>query len=331
MNIDFICPNGHQLNAPEQMAGKAGKCPRCGSKFLIPTLDELQSDSASLEPEPEPEPEPPSKSKGRSPASPSSSKSSGSAPRFRLPEGFEAAVSGGSSKPAAGPKIDVGRAKAESPSGKSDKGESAPPTGSSSGSDARRSAAPLPSGMFMFLCPNGHKLNGPVSLKGKPGQCPHCGAKFRIPADDDEEEETPAPADSAELAPPPDDDDELPTVEPEDAGVDEGEVESDEIPSVEPISVWQIPPPPPGHGHRLAELFHWVWAQRETGCVVELTLKDGRTFEPSWFSAELSVDGYGAFAVQDELGRFTMSFLPWDSVAQLTVVNLEELPPQFES
>src|SRR5690606_3789560 len=35
--------------------------------------------------------------------------------------------------------------------------------------------------MIVFLCPNNHKLNGPASLQGQPGQCPHCGAKFRIP------------------------------------------------------------------------------------------------------------------------------------------------------
>lgn len=39
---------------------------------------------------------------------------------------------------------------------------------------------------FAFLCPNGHELNGPISLRGRPGQCPHCGEKFLIPEIDDE-------------------------------------------------------------------------------------------------------------------------------------------------
>lgn len=34
--IVFLCPNGHKLNAPPTMQGKAGKCPHCGAKFLIP-------------------------------------------------------------------------------------------------------------------------------------------------------------------------------------------------------------------------------------------------------------------------------------------------------
>ena len=34
---------------------------------------------------------------------------------------------------------------------------------------------------IVFLCPNGHRLFGPPHLAGRAGQCPHCGAKFRIP------------------------------------------------------------------------------------------------------------------------------------------------------
>jgi hypothetical protein len=32
------------------------------------------------------------------------------------------------------------------------------------------------------FCPNGHKLNVKSFLAGKRGVCPHCGAKFDIPA-----------------------------------------------------------------------------------------------------------------------------------------------------
>jgi len=33
--IKFLCPTGHPLNAPEKLAGKPGKCPRCGTAFLL--------------------------------------------------------------------------------------------------------------------------------------------------------------------------------------------------------------------------------------------------------------------------------------------------------
>jgi hypothetical protein len=39
--------------------------------------------------------------------------------------------------------------------------------------------------VIVFLCPNGHRLHGPRTLEGRPGQCPHCGVKFRVPSRDD--------------------------------------------------------------------------------------------------------------------------------------------------
>ena len=38
---------------------------------------------------------------------------------------------------------------------------------------------------FEFLCPNGHRLHGPASLQGRPGECPDCGSRFRIPSYED--------------------------------------------------------------------------------------------------------------------------------------------------
>ena len=47
--IIFLCPNGHKLNCPPSMQGKAGKCPHCGARFLIPSADESYSDDDSLD------------------------------------------------------------------------------------------------------------------------------------------------------------------------------------------------------------------------------------------------------------------------------------------
>lgn len=38
--IVFLCPNGHRLHGPHSLAGKAGQCPHCGSKFRIPPITE---------------------------------------------------------------------------------------------------------------------------------------------------------------------------------------------------------------------------------------------------------------------------------------------------
>jgi hypothetical protein len=34
--ILFLCPSGHKLHGPRQLAGKVGKCPHCDAKFEIP-------------------------------------------------------------------------------------------------------------------------------------------------------------------------------------------------------------------------------------------------------------------------------------------------------
>ncbi len=50
--IVFLCPNGHKLNAPRRLQGHAGKCPHCGEKFRIPTLDEPDAAAAPADPLP---------------------------------------------------------------------------------------------------------------------------------------------------------------------------------------------------------------------------------------------------------------------------------------
>jgi len=36
MGIRFFCPKGHKLNVKEHLAGKAGFCPECGDRLVIP-------------------------------------------------------------------------------------------------------------------------------------------------------------------------------------------------------------------------------------------------------------------------------------------------------
>ncbi|RMF89721.1 MAG: hypothetical protein D6741_17565, partial [Planctomycetota bacterium] len=105
MTIEFLCPNGHRIRCADDKAGLAAKCPQCGVKFRVPTLEEVR-----------------------------------------------AAASGDLSK--------LENAEIEE--------------------------------QIEFLCPNGHRLFGPKRLQGRPGQCPECGMRFRIPNYDSvpEEEET---------------------------------------------------------------------------------------------------------------------------------------------
>ena len=36
MGIRFFCPNGHKLNVKSHLAGKAGFCPECGIRLIVP-------------------------------------------------------------------------------------------------------------------------------------------------------------------------------------------------------------------------------------------------------------------------------------------------------
>jgi len=49
MGIRFKCPNGHSLNIKSHLAGKKGKCPKCGAKVLIPDVSQESTQLASAQ------------------------------------------------------------------------------------------------------------------------------------------------------------------------------------------------------------------------------------------------------------------------------------------
>jgi len=57
VKIQFLCPSGHKIQCDSQRAGLAAKCPKCGEKFRIPTLAELESAGATIGESPRPQPE----------------------------------------------------------------------------------------------------------------------------------------------------------------------------------------------------------------------------------------------------------------------------------
>lgn len=42
--IEFLCPNGHRLHGSTQLQGRSGQCPECGSRFRIPTYEEVPAE-----------------------------------------------------------------------------------------------------------------------------------------------------------------------------------------------------------------------------------------------------------------------------------------------
>lgn len=265
--IEFECPQGHKLNCPDDKAGSAGQCPKCGERFLIPSDGD---DEGGLPPVSPPE-----------------------APSLAPPTGGNGdGLAGG---------------------GPSDDGDDE----------------------IVFLCPNGHRLSGPSTLQGRPGQCPHCGSKFRIPIYDDDEPERDARDDTVV-------DEEIPIgtiVEAQDPGYDdsppigltplpgggfapsEGTLPEDN-PSLHPAPGIDLGVGP----HPVAQVFARLWHERNNGGIVELTLSDGSTLAPQWYAVDLSMQSHGVFAIEDADGTFTLTAVAWDSLSKVSVRSVSDLP-----
>jgi hypothetical protein len=234
-----------------------------------------------------------------------------------------------------------------------------------SGSDAAAAAAGAEAaqGTIVFLCPNGHQLNGPSQMQGKPGQCPHCGVKFRVPVyDDPGEEETmeqvvdvedvevveeavPSPAAAVSSGSGVRGDsrsgsglDFLAALESGSASDSSAPLGSTIGPVVGPpgqsSDVHQTYPAGTPNGdsqvggepHPLASVFARFWRQRGKRGVVELHLADGTVLTPKKFSPRLSHPTFGVFAVDDSDGTSAVVTIPWSSISQLHLRGLKKLP-----
>ena len=211
--------------------------------------------------------------------------------------------------------------------------------------------------LIVFLCPNGHKLNGPASLQGRPGQCPHCGMKFVIP---DYREENAKPR--AALEPEPESPEALPAeeepVEAEETGLEDlnatepldglesdlsrqvtaapaalpeaGSESADDEPWLLPADADELEGAEPGimmGEHPMAGIFAEFWSQRTGGGVIELHLKGGGTIAPDHYDPGLSGAEQGVFALRNVDGSFTLTAVAWDAVARISVRGVRALPP----
>lgn len=241
MLIEFLCPNGHPVHAPEEYAGRHGKCPQCGAKFQIPTPSKIEKSGAK-----------------------------------KTEKG-----------PADGP----------------------PP------------AAKEP--QIEFLCPNGHRLHGPTSLQGKPGQCPECGSRFRIPSYDEDvsEEEQ---VEQQEIG--------VGGVTGQGSGLDlEQEAATDENAFAVDIEHLGGPPPVPseaGGEHPWAALLAKLWTQQAPGAVLEVLLSDGEALVPDRFSA---AEGgrHAVFAVKNSNGTYTVTAVAWEAITRVLVRGMKTLPEEM--
>lgn len=241
MSIAFLCPQGHSLNAPEELAGRPGQCPKCASRFVVPSLEEIASVAMELP--------------------------SGNAPE-------------------------------------------PPPAGASGLADGSNSDS-----RFKFQCPNGHKLHGIPQLRGKPGECPRCHARFFIPLAEagahPTAEELPSNSASFELAPPVSDSEEL------------------DVPVTEVVSSWVLPLPESRRDCAERDFLEWLWRQRDRKSIVELRLRDGQSIEIHNYAPALSGFGFAVFAADGPEGKHALTAIRWDAVERLVIRNMDDYPHEY--
>ncbi|WP_425619324.1 hypothetical protein NA78x_003063 [Anatilimnocola sp. NA78] len=212
-----------------------------------------------------------------------------------------------------GPKSGVGK----SGVGKSnieggDAGKSGVAGSSKIGMGSQKGSSPA-AGVFVFLCPNGHKLNGPPSLKGKAGQCPHCGARFVIPEDDVPEDEIP----TGEV-----EDEEVPAGEPVE---DEQAAEDEEVVEAVVEEVEPDPEPIPPGVHALGYIVGRLWDHRSESTELEIFLQEGEIMSPDHYAEILSTGDYGVFAHKDGDDMYSLSVIPWSAIRRVDLRRVSKL------
>jgi len=213
-------------------------------------------------------------------------------------------------------------------------------------------AASQPRGQIEFLCPNGHRLHGPASLQGKPGQCPDCGSRFRIPIYEEVSAEEEAASqislgrvdgrEGSDIGPPA----ATGVSAPESAEIAAPSGKGPVPPAASPVPPAESPvppaesPPPPEEspmpttisnrlaaGHDMHALFVRLWEMRPKDAAIKLYLRDGETVVPHDFLKKLSEQTRQAlFTSKESDGTITLTAVAWDSVVRVSVRGLKELP-----
>lgn len=199
-----------------------------------------------------------------------------------------------------------------------------------------------------FLCPNGHRLFGSTDLAGRPGECPDCGSRFRIPTYEEISLGEKSPQDSAlgtpggtmpgiaaqtvtaSFAPP----------APPRVGAGAGasrrteetvanrkrDAESAWEDEVMPANVWSIAAGTALVDQPVATLFARMWTTRPKGARMEIQMRDGEAVVIEQFMAALSQQSHGVFCIRSADNTYTLMAVAWDTIARVLVRGLSEMP-----
>jgi len=262
MTIQFLCPNGHKIHCDAKRAGLAAKCPKCGEKFQIPTLEELESAGATIREAPAPQP--------------GESSLQGAA--------FAAGVSRG-------------------PATAADQIE--------------------------FLCPNNHLVHAAAQLQGKPGECPECGSKFRVPSYDDTppEGESSGPEAVAALGR-----GSMEALEDVSQFEEQRAARASTGPGEPPTTLTsgEIVRFASAAPHPFFALFCRLWSFKSEGVTLEIRYGEGQRITPDRFGKGLSSGSHAVFAVDEPNGTHVLTVIPWDSIGVVVIRGAKSLPKEME-
>ena len=140
-------------------------------------------------------------------------------------------------------------------------------------------------------------------------ECPHCGAKFRIPADDDLELPEESPAEPA-------------------AGSGQFvfpgfEGNSEEV--YEAVEVEDIVDPPPEGIHPLSYILGRLWDRKGDDTELEIFLAEGEIVAPELYAEILSLREFGVFGSREGDGTYSVTIIPWSTVRKVGIRKLPEL------
>lgn len=172
-----------------------------------------------------------------------------------------------------------------------------------------------------FLCPNDHLLHGPAALQGRPGQCPECGSRFRIPSYKDLAVSGPPQMEDG-----PGHDSDLSSVEitateheasQGGSDLDRGAPAQNASPSNEASRT--------SGRHPAAQLMGRLWKLKSQGATVEIRYGEGHRLTPDDFVRSLSSATHGVFAVREPNGTLTLTAMPWDSIQVVIARGVRQL------
>lgn len=161
-----------------------------------------------------------------------------------------------------------------------------------------------------FLCPNGHRLFGPARLQGRPGQCPECGAKFRIPSYDEIELEEDAIPEQ-----------DLIQLSRSEDHSDSGLV-LEETTETEPLWDETL--------EGIGSVVACLWERKRKEAVLELECEDGTTFVPDGFLPASRSGTHGLFALEEPDGTYTLMAVAWSSIRRVRLRRATGLPSDFQ-